>query len=277
MVGPGGESEKENRAEGLHAAAPGKGKGAAHASPKAEGLALAATAGKAQGQGLQEQGAGAGAGAGGPPRAEGGGRRAGVLRGVEERRRLLAKEWDNTTAIYTKTGGLYGFEAWWPTAELNAKLSFLHSAREHLRQEIQDGAPFTQNEISSLDVLCPELSDARIGRLASGKALPVLIQLYINNLEAVGKRDFAYIHTNIQNLKKMSGNALLQMPDVQKLADDKMFLMLSFLRSVLVFFNTTLMRQLSSTFTGAPAGGGKAAEEAAAEAEAAEEEAPLAA
>ena len=56
-----------------------------------------------------------------------------------------------------------------------------------------------------------------------------------------------------------------------------MFLMLSFLRSVLVFFNTTLMRQLSSTFTGAPAGGGKAAEEAA-EAEAAgEEEAPIAA
>ena len=165
---------------------------------------------------------------------------------VEVRREALEGEWANTQAIYTKTGGLYGFEAWWPTAEVTAKLTILHMAREHTRQEAL-GAE--RGAISTMDVLCPELTELRIGRLASGKALPALIQLYINNIEAVRKRDLAYISTNVANLKKHSKGPLMTMPNVQEMADDKMLLMLTFLRAVLVFFNTALSKQLGAEET----------------------------
>ena len=162
---------------------------------------------------------------------------------VDARRKVLEAEWANTQAIYTKTGGLYGFEAWWPTAEVAAKLTILHMAREHTRQEVLGQE---QGPISTMDVLCPELTELRIGRLASGKALPALIQLYINNIEAVRKRDLAYISTNVANLKKHSNGPLMAMPNVQEMADDKMLLMLTFLRAVLVFFNTALSKQLGA-------------------------------
>ena len=165
---------------------------------------------------------------------------------VDARRKVLEAEWANTQAIYTKTGGLYGFEAWWPTAEVAGKLTILHMAREHTRQEVLGQE---QGPISTLDVLCPELTELRIGRLASGKALPALIQLYINNIEAVRKRDLAYISTNVANLKKHSKGPLMTMPNVQEMADDKMLLMLTFLRAVLVFFNTALSKQLGAEET----------------------------
>jgi len=105
----------------------------------------------------------------------------------------------------------------------------LQSARDLMRQRLLEHQP---DAAVALDVLCPEIGDARLDRLIRGNALVALIKLRITQIDAVRKHDVSFVQENLaqQNLDgKIQG-----IDAVEVLCDNRQLLMMTFLCDVLI-------------------------------------------
>ena len=165
--------------------------------------------------------------------AEGKGRseedQAGAEAALEQARVSLNHEWTQASELHKASKGTLGFEAWWSAADGNSKKALLQSARDLMRQRLQEHQP---DAAVALDVLCPEIGDSRLDRLVRGNALVALIKLRISQLDAVRRHDITFVK---ENLAQQNLDGKIQGVDaVEVLCDNRQLLMMTFLCDVLI-------------------------------------------
>ncbi|WZN65961.1 hypothetical protein HKI87_13g75240 [Chloropicon roscoffensis] len=148
---------------------------------------------------------------------------------LQHARESLEVEWTQTSDLNKASSGTLGFEAWWTAADGNSKKALLQSARDLMRQRLLQHQP---DAAIALDVLCPEIGDARLDKLIRGNALVALIKLRITQLDAVRKHDIAFVK---ENLAQQNLDGKIQGVDAfEVLCDNRQLLMMTFLCDVLI-------------------------------------------
>ncbi|KAK3284818.1 hypothetical protein CYMTET_7551 [Cymbomonas tetramitiformis] len=125
-------------------------------------------------------------------------------------RTALATQWEDTAEEFT---------TWWEGSAGDSKLALLEASRELICQQINDQHP------NRLDLFCPELKPNHISRLTSPNLITNLIDIRLNQVEAVRDHDRRFVSSNCGNLP---------LEDVEVHTNNREMLMTTFLTNILM-------------------------------------------
>eukprot|EP00976_Prorocentrum_cordatum_P083559 1185304-Prorocentrum_minimum.AAC.5 len=127
----------------------------------------------------------------------------------------LEEEWSASGVV---------FQSWWSSTEDSTRIGLLQSARELFANRLSESSPEGAN---ILPVLCPEISDERLARLAAPGLLPALIYARLTDAEKVQAHDEGFVRANCSQQKSSE-------EQTRAAVTNRTLLMTTFLTDVLV-------------------------------------------